>query len=173
MDRELFEKIDPCLDDLADSIGKLLEGGQAAKLRELLTQLGQELGKEFSVGLNVVVEVFDLNEERTLPLIQTGIAAPHDREPYRTWGDSSPQRYIVEGNMVIVPDDRCPQCWETWDFKWITPSCSHCGATLGEGVKILLDDDICPYCEKGNISKASPTCDQCGHSVDPSIVVWG
>ena len=75
--------------------------------------------------------------------------------------------------MLIVPHDYCPKCWDRWDFKWKNPSCGHCGATLGKEVKILLDTDICPYCELGNVTAAKPTCDRCGYQVDSSAVVWG
>ena len=33
------------------------------------------------------------------------------RQRREVWGDSTPQRYIVEGEMAIVPHDYCPTCW--------------------------------------------------------------
>jgi len=75
--------------------------------------------------------------------------------------------------MLVVPHDRCPRCWEIWDFKFKHESCTHCGATLGEEVKLLLDTDVCPNCEEGTVSITNPECGKCGCRVDPSKVTWG
>ncbi|MEK6235548.1 MAG: hypothetical protein N2C14_12640, partial [Planctomycetales bacterium] len=69
--------------------------------------------------------------------------------------------------------DRCPKCWETWDFKWDNPACSHCDAELGENCKILLDNDVCPNCEKGKVSLDNPQCDQCAHEANTRFIEWG
>jgi NAD-dependent SIR2 family protein deacetylase len=80
---------------------------------------------------------------------------------------------VVDGDIQTVPDDRCPKCYGVWDFKLDHRSCSKCGATLGREVKLLLDADVCPFCEKGKVSLTVPTCDKCGQQIDPDIVVWG
>jgi hypothetical protein len=173
MKRELFDAVDPCLDEFAELLDTVLEGEASAKFREALAELSGILGKGYFVGLNIVVDVFDEEGEKSLPLLTTGLAVSHGQEPFRTWGDSSPQRYVLDGEMVTVPDDRCPKCWEVWDFKWLNPTCPHCDATLGANVRILLDSDTCPFCEKGKVTMTAPTCDKCGHEVDPRRVVWG
>ncbi len=58
-------------------------------------------------------------------------------------------------------------------FKLNHPSCSGCGATMGQDVKLLLDTDVCPFCEEGKVSLIAPVCDKCGQRIDPGIVVWG
>jgi len=95
------------------------------------------------------------------------------KEPRCIWGDSTPQRYVVEDGIQVVPHDRCPTCWELWDFKLQNPTCSHCGTTLGENCKVLLDTDECPWCQEGKVTVAKPRCEQCGFVVDPRIAVWG
>jgi hypothetical protein len=80
---------------------------------------------------------------------------------------------VVEGDIEVVPHDRCPKCYGVWDFKLTNPSCLECGATLGREVKLLLDSDVCPYCEEGKVSMTAPVCDKCGQRIDPGIVVWG
>jgi hypothetical protein len=87
--------------------------------------------------------------------------------------DSTPQKYVVDGEMLIVPHDRCPRCYGIWDFKFKNRSCRECDATLGEEVKILLDTDSCPDCEKGKVSMSSPVCNKCGFRVDRALVAWG
>jgi hypothetical protein len=48
----------------------------------------------------------------------------------------------------------------------LTPS----DAELGGNCRILLDTDIFPHCEKGNVSMMQP---KCGFQVEPNPVVWG
>ncbi len=141
--------------------------------RSLLTKLNTTLGSPYTVSLRLEVDVFDTEKERLLPLLQTGLAGFEDDQPYLACGDSTAQRYIVDGEMQIVPHDRCPKCWDEWDFKFKFPSCAHCGATLGVDVKLLLDTDVCPWCEEGTVSMSNPVCNKCGFEVDSETVVWG
>src|ERR1043165_7754041 len=96
----------------------------------------------------------------------TGLSASPGHEPSRTWGDSTPQRYVVEGGIKVVPHDRCPRCWQVGDFKLQNPTCSHCGLTMGEQCKLLLDSDECLRCNEGKVTVAKPRCGKCGHEVD-------
>ena len=66
-----------------------------------------------------------------------------------------------------------PSVTALWDFKLNHPSCSECGATMGREVKLLLDTDVCPFCEEGKVSLTVPVCAKCGQRIDPGIVVWG
>lgn len=172
MDKTTFETADPIVDKIADSVTEILES-QTEKLRVLLTELNKVIGDRYVVSLDAKVEVFDRDEQRSMPLLQTGLSGFDGEKPYQTWADSTPQRYIVDGEMSVVPHDRCPKCWEVWDFKFKHPTCEHCGATMGKEVKLLLDTDLCPFCGKGKVSLDKPVCDQCGFKVDPEAVVWG
>ena len=173
MDKKTFEAADVVVDRIADAISNLLKSTETEKLRTLFLELSKAVGQRYSISLSVQVDVFDRKQERSLPLLQTGMSGFDSDKPYQTWGDSSPQRYIADGEMLVVPHDRCPKCWEIWGFKFDHYSCPHCGATLGQDVKVLLDTDVCPHCEKGTVSMSQPTCSQCGFYVDPSLVVWG
>jgi hypothetical protein len=44
---------------------------------------------------------------------------------------------------------------------------------MGREVKLLLDNDVCPFCEEGKVSLTIPACAKCGQRIDPGIVVWG
>lgn len=173
MDKNTFEVADPVVDEIADAIAALLESSATEDLRALLAKLNQVVGSRYAISLVMNVDVFDRDRERCFPLLQTGMSGFDGDKPYQTWGDSTPQRYIVGGEMLVVPHDRCPQCWEVWGFKFKNPSCAHCGAAMGKEVKLLLDTDVCPWCEEGKISMKNPICDKCGHEVDPEMVVWG
>jgi hypothetical protein len=89
------------------------------RLRSVLTALGDALGRGYHVEFDVAVRVFDEEQERTLPLLSTGLSTTEGKEPYRTWNDCTSQRYVADGDILVVPHDRCPRCWETWDFKFV------------------------------------------------------
>ena len=168
MDNNLFEKIDP----LVDGIAELIEGEALNTLKQKLADLSRELS-EYSVMLEMNVQVFDPENGQNLPLLQTGLATSDGAAPYQSWGDSTPHRYIVHGEMTIVPHDHCPQCWGRWDFKSKFPTCESCGSEMGKDVKLLLDSDCCPNCEKGTLTASQPQCTECGFSVNPDHIAWG
>jgi hypothetical protein len=173
LDRSTFEAIDPHVDEAAEIIDEILDSDAVAKLRTVLIELTKKLGDRYSFSLAVNLEIYDPEREEVLPVLKMGLAGSESVEPYKATGDSSTQKYVVDGNMQIVPNDYCPKCWGIWDFKPDNRECRTCGAILGEDVKILLDSDICPHCEKGTVTVSSPMCGDCGHEVDLSIVTWG
>lgn len=173
MDRSSFESADPILDQMAEMIDAVLDSDQLSALRQALVRLNEAVGAHLSVNLNLTVEVYDPQRPHALPLLTTGLLASEGKPTFRTWGDSTPQKYVADGEIQVVPHDRCPRCYGAWDLKFETRSCSGCGAILGRDIKVLLDTDICPNCEEGQVSMAAPACEKCGYRVDPALVVWG
>jgi len=125
------------------------------------------------VNFTLLVDVFDSERENSLPLLSNGLSTLDGQEPFRTYADSSLHRYIIDGAIQVVPHDRCPKCWEVWDFKLQNPECGSCDAEMGKNCKLLLDSDVCPRCEEGKITASQPECSKCGFEVDPSFVTWG
>ncbi len=173
MDRSTFESADPILDEIAVTLDELLDSDQFSAVRLLLARLSEIVGSRYSVNLSVPVDVFDAERSNALPLLTLGLSISTGKPPYKTYGDSTPQKYVVNGEIQVVPHDRCPKCYGMWDFKFKNPKCSVCGATMGQEVQLLLDTDVCPWCEEGKVSLSAPVCDKCGHRIDPSAVVWG
>jgi hypothetical protein len=173
MDRSTFESADPILDEIGAMLDELLDSDRFAAPRLALDRLSEDVGPRYSVNLKVSVDVFDADRSNALPLLTLGLSTSKGETPFKTHGDSTPQKYVVNGEIQVVPHDRCPHCYGVWDFKLNHPSCSECGATMGQEVKLLLDSDVCPFCEKGKVSLTAPECDECGHRIDPSVVVWG
>jgi hypothetical protein len=171
MDQPTSAAIDPIVRQLADAIDPVLDGAAVAEARRLIEELSQTLGKSYSVSLKVTVEVFD--GAKTLPVLQTGLTSAKGRPAFRTHDDYSLERYLVNGEIRVVPQDRCPRCWATWDLKTESRSCGGCGLRMGVECRILIDSDVCPSCEKGRVTMASPVCDRCGYRVDLSLVAWG
>ena len=170
VDSETFKAMQPLLDKIAGLAEKQLD---SEELRRLTAELGNVVGEKKIASVSIVVEVFDEDRECSLPLLTTGLTAFPGKEPSRTWGDSTPQRYVVEDGIQVVPHDRCPHCWQVWDFKLQNSSCPHCGTTMGEKCKLLLDTDECPWCNEGKVTVAKPRCEKCGYEVDSQKVVWG
>lgn len=173
MDRSTFESADPILDEVADELDELLDSDQFAVVRVLLARLSETVGPRYSVNLTVGVDVFDPERRHALPLLTAGFSTSNGETPYKTHGDATRQKYVVDGEIQVVPHDRCPKCYGLWDFKLDHRSCSGCGATMGREVKLLLDTDVCPFCEAGKVSLTAPLCAKCGQQIDPDIVVWG
>ncbi len=173
MDRSTYESADPIVDEIAVTVDELLDSDQFSAVRLALARLSEMVGARYSVNLNVCVDVFDAERSGALPLLNVGVSTTKGKPPYKTYGDSTPQKYVVSGEIQIVPHDRCPKCYGLWDFKFKHSTCSECGATMGREVKLLLDTDVCPWCEEGKVSLSAPVCDKCGHQIDPSVVVWG
>ena len=170
MDPATFKAMQPLLDKIFEFAEVQLD---SEELRRLMAELGNVVGNGKIASVSIVVDVFDEDRKCSLPLLTTGLTAFPGKEPSRTWGDSTPQRYVVEDGIKVVPHDHCPQCWQVWDFKLQNPSCQHCGTTLGDKCKLLLDTDECPWCNEGKVTIDKPLCDNCGFEVDRQMVVWG
>lgn len=173
MEKHEFEQVDPLVDDIAEEVDGLIEGDALANIKTKLAEISRILGEPYSVTLDINLEVFDCDRKMSLPLLRTGLSTDNGSPARQCWGDSSPHRYVVHGQLSIVPHDHCPDCWSVWDFKELHPTCPSCGVTLGEQVKWLLDNDMCPNCEEGTVTAAAPTCTKCGHEVNPAYIVWG
>lgn len=177
MDQDLWNIADKGIDQIADKLDQLLGSPAMTDIKNLLGDLGVKLGGQFDISLNCIVDVFDRDTDRprehALGLLNTGLSTNQNGEVYRTCGDTIAHRYVVDGEIHVVPHDRCPKCWGEWNFKWRHRSCTHCNAVFGENCKILLDSDVCPHCEQGKVSAQNPCCEECGFDVEPSCVVWG
>jgi Zn-finger nucleic acid-binding protein len=173
MDKPTFQVADEHIDRIFEIVDEALESPKLENLRSALAVLSKALGERYSVILDCNIAIFDNHEERTLTMLQTGLSTSNGGEPSRIWGDSSPQKYVVDGEIQVVPHDHCPKCWGTWDFKFEHRTCPECGATLGEDIRVLLDTDVCPSCEEGSVSMASPHCNKCGFEADQKTIAWG
>ncbi|TWT66714.1 hypothetical protein Pla123a_46000 [Posidoniimonas polymericola] len=172
MDKNLYEQIDPDVDILAGQVTELIDSEACESIKRQLAELSRVLG-EYSLTLDIRLQVFDAERGRSLPLLQTGLATSAGNPPYTAWGDSTAHRYVVNGDLAMVPHDHCPACWAEWDFKDRNPACPGCGATMGAEVRLLIDSDCCPSCERGRVTASDPTCSECGFEVNPDHVSWG
>jgi hypothetical protein len=172
MDEFTFDSTDHLIEEIAVLVDQTLTSDQLGALRDRLSQLDKAIGNRYSVKFSVKLEIVDEERDATLPVLNTGLSISEDGVAFQTWGDALPQRYVVDGQVQVVPNDRCPKCWEVWDSKCVHLGCPNCDATLGGNCKILLDSGICPKCELGTVTVDEPKCAQCGFEAAPEIVVW-
>lgn len=170
MNPAIFDAVQPLLDKIAEIADKQF---LTPEFQNLLSELAAVVGKNKIASISLTVDIFDEERAGSLPLLTTGLSAVIGKKPFGTWGDSSPQRYVVDEGIQVVPHDRCPKCWASWDFKLRNRTCSNCGITLGKQCKLLLDTDECPNCSEGKVTMAKPRCNECGFEADQSTVVWG
>ena len=166
MDKTIFEAADPITDEIAEATTELLESEATQKLRGLLAKLNKVIGTQYAVSLVLNVEVFDDEKKRNLPLLQTGMSG-FDASPTRP--GLTPRRNATSS---------VGKCWwlpmtvaRSAGKSGISSSCINL-ATIAmrhweRDVKLLLDTDVCPWCEEGKVSMSQPTCSKCGHTVDP------
>lgn len=173
MEKNEFEQIDPLVDNISEQVCELIDGTSLAELKTKLSEISRILGEPYSVTLDINLQVFDSDRGNSLPLLQTGLSTNNGSPAYQCWGDSSPHRYVVNGQLYIVPHDHCPSCWGRWGFKDRDPICPECGINMGEQVMWLLDNDLCPNCEDGTVTSTNPTCTKCGYLVNPAYIIWG
>lgn len=176
----LWRQLEPLAQQADEEVERFLSSSDAEALKQILKRVSGVLPDGYSASLDCTLNVFDSERGNVLTLSDTSLAASGDEEPHIAYGDCTPCRYLVDGEICEVPHDRCPNCWAGWGFKIgtpetapETPECPCCGYEMGEQIKLLLDADRCPRCEKGTLSMAKPTCDQCGLVIDPTIVAWG
>jgi len=168
-----FKLLDPLAGSINDTFDELHKAGAFEHILQELKKAVDQLPDTYSVCFDIRMNVFDTKREKGLSLLNTGFNAHKGDDPYRHYGDASAQRYLVDGEMCMVPEDYCPHCWGDWGFKFKNTSCAECGYELGKEVKYLLDDDLCPYCQNGKLTIDNPTCDKCGYMIDKDKVVWG
>lgn len=168
-----FKILDSLADAVNDKIDSLKKAGEFDELLKKLEETSGQLPEDFSVSFDIQLNVCDGNREKMVPILRTGFNTCQGQETYRHYGDTVQQKYLVDGEMCIIPDDYCPNCWGEWDFKFKHSTCSGCGYKLGGQVKYLLDDDVCPWCQEGKVSIDNPICDKCEQQVDDDLVVWG
>jgi len=168
-----FKLLDPIVDIINDKFQQLVKSGEFDEIKTLLTNAIDQLPDSYSLSLNVDFTVFSGEKKKPIPLLRTGLTTAGVGEPYVHTDDSALQKYVVSGEVSIVPEDHCPSCWGEWDFKFKYTTCPECDSQLGTEVKLMLDDDTCPWCKEGKVTIDDPSCAKCKHVVDKDMVVWG
>ena len=95
-----FKAIDALIDTIAEELEKLFEAGQFKPLRDALQQASERL-KDKSVTLNCTLDIVDEDRSASLTLLNMGLSSHDGKEPHRCYGDSTSQRYLVDGETGV------------------------------------------------------------------------
>lgn len=108
MDRATFEAANGYVDQISELLDRALDSPECDELKHALAQLSAAIGERYSTSISCILEVFDPEKARALPLLNMGLACGPGNKPYKSWGDSTPHKYVAGGEMLIVPHDRVP-----------------------------------------------------------------
>ena len=167
------ERLKGLVDLTADEVERYLNSAELEKVRKGLQEASKNLPQRYSLNLKLELTVFDDEREMELPLIQSGLTTSDGEEAYIFSSDSSQHRYLVNGEIQVVSHDYCPHCWGIWDFKFKNETCPYCEFSMGKEVKLLLDSNLCPFCEEGEIRIDQLVCPKCNYEIDKNKVAWG
>jgi hypothetical protein len=79
--------------------------------------------------------------------------------------------YIVKGQMIPAPADKCPSCQGEWGDKIHNPKCGGCGLILRKDLKIQAMDGKCLFCSDGKIEIEDRVCESCGNFHDDGLAI--
>lgn len=173
MDVQTYDLTHELADLLFTELQRLYGEQRLTKVEDKLKEISANLPKGYSLTVNFSVEVFDENRDKSLKTTDGGITCMDGDRPYLSTSESSAAKYIVDGELMKVPHDHCPNCWSRWSFKSRIRECRECGYRMGKEIKLLLDTNVCPHCENSPISVHNPQCEKCGYVADQNIVSWG
>ena len=103
MDPKTFAVADELLDKIASIVDQKLESASFKDLRDAIERLVKALGTRYSASLQVVVDVFDRERERTIPLLTTGFQ-PRMTSPHTASGATrQPSAMSVRARSRLCP----------------------------------------------------------------------
>jgi len=113
----------------------LLESSEFEIIRSQLMELVKSLDERYGITINCVMDVIDWEQERVLPLLNTGISTAESGKIFRTWNDASPQKYVINGEIHVVPQDYCPSAGATGVSNGKTAPARNAGLNSESNVK--------------------------------------
>ncbi len=111
MQEKEFDKLDELAEMVNEKIHKLYEDGEFLEITKKIKEVTQTIEKAYSITVDFQVNAFDSKKEKSIRALTIGISSAEDEDPFLAYGDSSPERYLVNGNIKKVPYDFCPDCW--------------------------------------------------------------
>ena len=173
MEIEHVNEIENLCDEMIDLYKTLDSEKKFDKIQSLIEKACKNIPDSTGITLSFQLTLDKPEEDKHIPYYEMGITCVKNETPHFFEGTSSLATYVIENDVLRIPHDRCPKCWGIWDFKTLHPDCPCCGAKLGTDVRIMLDSNTCPKCEKGTVSIKKPLCTQCGYEIDPQYFSLG
>lgn len=156
-----------------DAIDKMVASKAFSKFVAKMKRASLNMGEGYSVEFHFQMSIGSIERDASLPIVRKPVVCVDGEGMFDLGRDSFLRRYWVNGNIKTAPLHYCPHCWKDWDDKVGCKKCAHCGVEMGKQVRFLVDDDACPHCKSGKISRTKPACGACKKRFDPSDVIWG
>ena len=94
-----FKLLDPLADSINDTFEPLHKAGAFEHILHELKRAVAQLPDTYSVSFDIRMNVFDTEREKGLSFLTTGFNANKGQDPYLHYGDTTQQKYLVEGDV--------------------------------------------------------------------------
>jgi hypothetical protein len=142
------------------------------KLQQALATIKSLVGPEAMPYLQVHIGALDRKRGQVLVFQTIDVSYCDDQQLFILGREPTPRTFLVDGESLAVPEDRCPKCLGLWQIDPRDPKpCPHCGAALGKDVWLVAAQGICPFCAAARTVQSTTPCD-CGFDWNPAFVKW-
>ena len=174
MNDEKFHELDTISDKIHDKFESLYGNKEFQEIESDIQKLLKSIHEKYSIEFNLSISIYDSDRDKSIQMYRIGITGSgKEGNTYQFSEGYNFNRYIINGHIIEIPHNICPNCWADWDFKRKNSSCPECGVIFGKEVKLLIDSDECPYCSEGKIYQKNSKCTKCDFIADDDLVVWG
>lgn len=170
MKQETSKKIDNVIQKVFEYFENIKQDPEFIGICEEMKNTG--IAEHEHLSLALVVNLFDEKKGGTLDLYASGMQTNGGQYQKFEGGDTF-EKFILNGEIEVVTNGKCPNCYNDWDFKLNSITCPTCSVSIGKEVKYLIDNDVCPSCDQGEVTRQNPKCDKCGYMVDQNTASWG
>ena len=162
MTPEQFQSAMAIASEIRELFYRAMGPKRRAKLREALGRLKSVSKEEVTPYVRVQIGVIRRDVRKCV--VFGGIDVTHcdDGALFAVSPEPTPRTYSVDNCVITVPDYQCPKCLGEWRLNLYNDlPCPECGAEFGKDVKVVVVDDVCPFCEQRLPSNAGERC-ECG-----------
>ena len=152
-----FQSAVEIFETLSRELYRAYRGKRRARLREGLGRLKELVEGNTMPYVQVYLGVLDRKRQKTIKFGRVEVLYCDDGELMVLGRDAEPRTFCVGGELVVLPEDQCPVCLGDWKIDPRSPqACPECGAALGSDVKVVIENERCPFCsdERGGSSEA-------------------
>ena len=171
MTPEAFQTALVIAEEIRQEVYRVFRKKRGVKLREALGRLKELGGMEIMPYVQVQVGVLVRKPQKGIVFGGIDVSYCDDHELFIVERDPTPRTFLLGEELVTVPDHQCPKCLgeRRLDFRNMG-RCPECGAELGSEMRIVIDNDACPFCEEKRDSGSSDVCN-CGFDWNSEYVV--
>lgn len=157
-----FESAVELLDEMLQQLYRRYGGNRRRLLRDQLGRLKQLCGERQMPFVRVELGVLDRDRQKAMQIGRVDVTYCDDGELFGTGGETDTRSYVLDDQLVCVPDGQCPACLGVWLLRpRMSEPCPECGIRFGDDFKIVIAGNRCPFCEEEYTE-----CESCGCSFD-------